>query len=173
SMSTNEQTTAEQLTTSGFRLSPLQELLWSVQIGNENGCRRSVCAIRIQGHVALATVKDAVQKTIKRHEVLRTAFVRRPGMKIPFQVIFEDYQPEWQITDLTTLACDQQKQEIERCIAEEVTKIAECDLSPSVGAHWIELSNDSHTLLLSLPSLCADRTSLRVLAANIAEVLDG
>src|SRR6266550_1267162 len=173
-MSTNEQTTAEQLTTSGFRLSPLQELLWSVQIGNENGCRRSVCAIHIEGPVvALAKVKDAVQKTIKRHEVLRTAFVRRPGMKIPFQVIFEDYQPEWQITDLTTLACDQQKQEIERCIAEEVTKIAECDLSPSVGAHWIELSNDSHTLLLSLPSLCADRTSLRVLAANIAEFLDG
>jgi len=173
-MSTNEQTTAEQLTTSGFRLSPLQELLWSVQIGNENRCRRSVCAIRIEGPVvALAKVKDAVQKTIKRHEILRTAFVRRPGMKIPFQVIFEDYQPEWQITDLTTLARDQQKQEVERCIAEEVTRTAECDLSPCIAAHWIQLSNDSHTLLLSLPSLCADRASLRVLAANIAEFLDG
>src|SRR6266702_3074393 len=146
-MSTNEQT-VEQLTTAGFSLSPLQEHLWSVQIGNETGCPRSVCAIRIEGEVALATVKDAVQKTIKRHEVLRTAFVRRPGMKIPFQVIFEEYQAGWQITDLTTLALEQQNQEIERCIAEEVTKIAECDLSPCIGAHWIPLSNDSHILLL-------------------------
>jgi len=94
-------------------------------------------------------------------------------MKMPFQVIFEAYQPDWQITDLTTLARDQQKQEVERCIAEEVTKTAECDLSPCIAAHWIQLSNDSHTLLLSLPCLCADRMSLRVLATNIAEFLDG
>jgi amino acid adenylation domain-containing protein len=94
-------------------------------------------------------------------------------MKIPFQVIFEEYQAGWQITDLTTLALEQQNQEIERCIAEEVTKIAECDLSPCIGAHWIPLSNDSHILLLSLPCLCADRPSLRVLATNIADFLDG
>jgi amino acid adenylation domain-containing protein len=170
-MSTNEQT-IEQPTTAGFRLSPLQEHFWSVQIGNEAGCPQSVCAIRIEGQVALAKVKDAVQKTIHRHEILRTAFVRRPGMKIPFQVISDECQPEWQVSDLTTLSQDQQEQEIERCIAEEVKKIAECELSPCIGAHWIQLRDDRHTLVLSLPCLCADRSSLRILATNIAEFLN-
>src|SRR5207302_10668828 len=142
-MSTNEQTTAELLTTSGFRLSPLQEHLWSVQIGNENGCPRSVCAIRIEGPVvALAKVKDAVQKTIKRHEVLRTAFVRRPGMKIPFRVFFKDYHQDGQFINLQILVYNKKNQEFKRSITKKFTKSENSDLIPPVGDHGMELCND-------------------------------
>ena len=87
----------------GFRLSPQQRSLWSLQQTTQGQPFRAFSVIRIEGDLSAPLLRQAVEQLVERHEILRTTFVRPPGIKNPFQVIAEAPQFSWSFVDLSNV----------------------------------------------------------------------
>src|SRR3954469_19542594 len=100
-------------TTAGFWLSPHQKHLWSLQ--QQGGAYAVVSLVSIEGPLREERLLQALEQNIARHEVLRTVYRRQSGMKLPFQVVFENLKPHWEVIDLVgRTAADQQNRLLHR-----------------------------------------------------------
>jgi len=131
--------------TSGYKLSPQQTHLWTLQHELAQIPQRAHCLITIEGELNVEVLRRAVEVVAQRHDALRLTFQRLPGMTIPLQVLGES-ESVW------SSAKDPVNE----------------DLSGMLHASLTALSPVKHQLLLSLPSLCADERSLQNLAREIA-----
>src|SRR5271163_4746414 len=73
----------------GFRLSPQQKHLWSLQQAGHARAYRAQCVVLIEGVLDLKLFDAALQGVFARHEILRTTISCSPGTTIPVQVISE------------------------------------------------------------------------------------
>ncbi len=101
----------------GFRLSPQQKHLWSLQ--PNSSAYRAQCAILLEGKLQIEILKQAVQQVINRHEILRTRFIRRPGIVIPMQVIENHSNSSWQTFNLKDLTSQEQQLKIDELFQAE------------------------------------------------------
>src|SRR5690242_16010734 len=85
-------------TVEGYRLSPQQKHLWLHE--SAAGSRRVQCAVRITGRVDPSALKAAWAELIRRHEILRTAFVSVPEVELPLQVIRERVEAELLVAEV-------------------------------------------------------------------------
>lgn len=148
-----------QQTLEGFRLSPQQKRLWL-----QSGDRQVYSArlvLQIDGDLQIKCLKNALDRVIERHDILRTNFHRQPGLKVPIQVIqssnrvsFDlevknnDWQSSWQKQQQTPF---------------------EYERGRLLHAELIRHSDRVHYLVLALSALCSDRESLKTLTADIAK----
>jgi amino acid adenylation domain-containing protein len=144
----------------GFRLSPQQRNLWSLQQTVQGRAFRAFSAIRIDGDLSAPRLQQAVEELVSRHEILRTTFVRPPGIKNPFQVIGEAPQFSWSFVDLSGLDAGQQEISIAERIAEIRGKDFDLAHGPLLDLTLIKRDKDAHVLLVSLPALCGDSMTL-------------
>src|SRR5437016_4527874 len=72
----------------GFRPSPQQRRVWRLQNDGRTSCT-SMCTLRIEGDLDKRTLRQALEETVVRHEILHTAFRLPAGLIVPFQVILE------------------------------------------------------------------------------------
>ena len=80
-------------TTTGYRLSPQQKQVWQEQQNSAtNYCAQAV--IEVDGDLDRERLREAATAVVARHEILRTSFPRRPGMRTPMQVIHEEREAE-------------------------------------------------------------------------------
>ncbi|MBD1896809.1 non-ribosomal peptide synthetase [Coleofasciculus sp. FACHB-129] len=156
-------------TINGFRISPQQKYLWSLQQDNANYCAQS--AILIEGNLNATALKEAVQQIINRHEILRTSFHREPGIKIPIQLVSDRFHiTSWHSSNLTNYNPLGQEAKIEAIIQEERRSISTSEPGGSLlRTSLITLSDDKHILIVTLPSLCADSWTLKNLVQEISQ----
>ncbi len=128
--------------TSGFRLSPQQTHLWTLQHERTEMPERAHCLITIEGELNVKVLRRGVEVVAQRHDALRLTFQRLPGMTIPLQVLSESKDVWSAAKDLATL-------------------------DGTLHASLTALSPAKHQLLLSVPALCADERSLQNLAREI------
>ena len=150
----------------GFRLSPQQTRLWSLQRAGAASPYRARCAVSIAGAVDAARLCEAVGRTVERHEILRTVFRRVAGMSAPLQVITEAGAAveEEDARGVDDAGLDARA----AAFFQETGDAAEdADGSP-LRARLLAVDEDRHLLLLDLPALCADLESLEKLTAEIA-----
>ena len=57
-------------------------------------------------------IRKVFEALVARHEILRTRFQRRTGMRFPFQVVGERAELTWEEVDLSALSEDRQKSAI-------------------------------------------------------------
>ncbi len=152
----------------GFRLSPQQRRLWSLQQGQQVTPYHAQCAIHVEGMRDTARLHDALRNVCRQFEILRTAFLCPLGMNLPVQVIVDDAVPSVFEEDLTGLSSREQSERIETLLRESRLAAREYDLPPLWQASILALSPTSHELLLTLPALCADGASLTALVSEIA-----
>ena len=57
----------------GFQLSPQQSRVWELQ-RNGDGAYLAHCAILAEGLLSTDSLKGALERVVKRHEILRTTF---------------------------------------------------------------------------------------------------
>ncbi len=148
----------------GYRLSPQQQRVWLLQrTGSVYGTQ---AAIALEGPLAIDVLKEAVLKVITRHEILRTTFSSLPGMKLPVQVVAEAGSPFWRRIDLSSLG------DKSRVLAELLTEDRmvpfDLDRGSLIRCTVICLSTNKHFLHLTIPSLCGDSQSLRIITREIA-----
>ena len=133
-----EETPAE---TASFRLSPQQEQLWRT---HPNGPPLAVRCVIDVGAAETAIVENTLARALARHEILRTTFLRRQGMRLPGQVIHERLEPAWASDGHLDLA-----------------------RGPVVAAALSGGSGGRRVLTLTIPAVCADARSLALLAGEL------
>src|SRR6476646_5291418 len=149
--------------TAGFELSPQQKHLWSLPGGPRTSAQ---LALSLEGSVDVGRLKHALQSIVKRHEILRTTFQRNSGMRFPFQVVNDGTAVDWSQIDLRSMTATSQELQLGKLLAAN----AEVDVerTPVLRACLAALSNEQHLLIISLPALCADSTSLKNLALELS-----
>src|SRR5947209_16102654 len=96
----------------GFWMSPQQEHVWSLQDAARPGTFRVQASVLLDGPLDEKRLRTAVETVAARHDILRTAFIRQPGMTVPFQVIGEHAQIAWNRHDLSNLSQTAQQQQV-------------------------------------------------------------
>ncbi|MEH2308021.1 non-ribosomal peptide synthetase [Nostoc sp.] len=152
--------------TQGFRLSPQQKRLWSLQ--QYNSAYFAQCALLLEGNLKPEVLKAALEQVIIRHGILRTTFHCLPGMKIPVMDVKNSSILSWDNIDLSH--CE--PKEISSQIAElfQAAAALKLDFEQGILLHisLLTLSVKKHILLISLPSLCADTWTLKNLVTEIS-----
>ena len=153
----------------GYRLAPQQRQLWQQAATIAYGAR---CVIRLTGLLHPEILRTAIAGVVQQHEILRTTLQRQPGMRTPVQVICEQPVLHWREIDLANRDTTSQRSEIDRvCETDKHTKAAERE-SSALRISLVRLGNQSHVLVLTLPALCADYTSLSLLTREIVRAYD-
>ncbi|MCT7952164.1 amino acid adenylation domain-containing protein [Ancylothrix sp. C2] len=154
-------------TINGFRLSPQQKYLWLLQ--QNSPAYRVQAAILIEGNLQTDNLKKALEKVSERHEIIRTSFQRKAGLKTPIQVISEPSSVFWNWVNLSDVNPQQQEAKIAEIFDQEKRAFFNFDQNPIWRLSLIKLSSDKHILLVSLPALCADNRTLKNLVQEISQ----
>jgi amino acid adenylation domain-containing protein len=147
-----------QLQVEGFRLSRQQERLWQLQ--RDTPAYLSQCAILIEGSLEEATLREALRKVIDRHEILRTAFLCPPGLELPLQILVDSGSPSWQLTDISNYSGQEQEARIDEIIHQEGRLSFDFGQERLLRLHLLVLSSRRHVLVVTMPSLCADKKTI-------------
>jgi amino acid adenylation domain-containing protein len=127
-------------------------------------------AILVEGKADVTKIRDAIESVVSRHEILRTRFQRRTGMRFPFQVVSEDVQFPWVEVDLTQFSVDEQELRIKQTL-EGRSKI-NIETGPVLSSAWADIGN-RQVLALTFSALCVDDASLGTIFSEIANVYSG
>ncbi|MEA2173125.1 MAG: hypothetical protein QOD00_717, partial [Blastocatellia bacterium] len=153
----------------GYRLSPQQKRLWGLQQDDGQMAYRARCAVLIEGQLDVRTFEDAVHEVVMQHEILRTSFLRQPGMKIPLQVINPQARPSWQYRKLPEASAQRPLDAlVEELLREETRAPFDFSLDSLLQLSLLSLSGETHLLLVTLPALCADTVTLRKLVRELS-----
>lgn len=142
----------------GFRTSPQQRWLWEIDpIGLD---LRIGCLLQVDPALAANQLSDALNRLVSRHEILRTRLVCPNHTTVPIQVIESSVDIR---IDQRPSNTAQQDNAWQRLITE----------SASAGLSAILFSSPSHSsqLLIGIPAWCGDATSLQLLVAELAAIL--
>lgn len=151
----------------GFQLSPQQRRLWQLQQRNRHPYRVHI-TVRIQGNLNLNYLESALQQVVERHEILRTTFQMLPGMTMPLQVVATTAAPVVEYDDFKDFDPDAQAKNVAARINQATQALFNLEQAPVMNVVLNSLSSDRHLLLIGLPALCADRTSLKQLVQEIS-----
>ena len=164
----------------GFAISSQQEHLWRLMraAGGSASPYVATCSIRIDGPLDRGLLRRALAWLVARHEILRTRFCRLPGLPLPIQVIHAAAVPRLPVVTLAALATAAPGapggQQLALAGVGELLSLAPFDLErePLLRLVLVELRPGAHELLVSLPALCLDAASLRLLAAALASAYE-
>jgi amino acid adenylation domain-containing protein len=152
----------------GFRLSPQQKRIWSLQQAEPTASYMAHCAVSIEGTASDQLLRAAIADVVARHEILRTSFRYLDGMDVPLQVIGEQPLLREEGEDLRTLYGPEEREAlIERLFNEALNRPVELESESPLRTSIYVLADDLRLLFLTLPALCADTASLKKLVEEI------
>jgi amino acid adenylation domain-containing protein len=161
-------------TLSGFPLSSEQKRLWELQqqpsdlISSYTASSYTAqCALRISSALQVEILQTAIQQIVDRHTMLRTQFQRLPGMKTPVMIISNSGAASWRVLPSPALNPEQEQAWIESYLQQDGDDPFDLEHGPLLRVSLLQLADQTHLLVLSLPALCADAWSLQTLAQSI------
>ncbi|ACC81844.1 non-ribosomal peptide synthetase [Nostoc punctiforme] len=152
--------------TQGFRLSPQQKRLWSLQ--QHSLAYFTQCALLIEGNIKPEALKAALEQVVIRHGILHTTFHYLPGMKIPVMVLGNRNILSWRDIDLSDCEPKELSRQIEYFFQEARSLSLDFEQGSLLHVSLLRLSVNKYILLISLPSLCADAWALKNLVTEIS-----
>ncbi|MGP0593403.1 amino acid adenylation domain-containing protein [Nitrospira sp. T9] len=155
----------QEIQVQGLRLSPHQRRLWGFQQHGEVCHTQAV--IRMDGEFDGDRVHHTLRRVVARHHSLRTTFYRELGVKVPFQVIFDQDNILWQCLDLQGLALTRREEVVEAELTNQRAAAVDWERGPLVRAAWCLMSPARSLLLLDIPALCADRRSIQNIVSEM------
>jgi amino acid adenylation domain-containing protein/non-ribosomal peptide synthase protein (TIGR01720 family) len=150
----------------GYRLSPQQRRLWRVQRLHDSREFMAQCSVLIEGALDMAVLAEAIRTVVQKHEILRTTFRCLPGVTVPVQVTDAGQAPPIQQVSSESAAAHGAAT-IEQVLADHASRPLDLTSGPLLQVSVLCLEPGRTRLILSLPSLCADRTGLANLVADI------
>ncbi len=138
-------------------LSLQQARLWQWQ--HESQAYHAVSALYVDGPVSIEMLRQAIQLIVEQNEILRTVFYCLPTMDVPMQVVMEA-QFGWQETSLAHLPSTDQQTQINELLQQWRSTTWDVAQLPALQTHLLTLHEQRHLLLLRLPALSADTSTL-------------
>ena len=146
----------------GYRLSPQQRHLWSLQQLHPGQSFRAQCTIHITGDLDPKVLSAAAKCLVSRHEILRTTFHDLEGMSFPVQVIGENADVSVTEIDLSGAGPEEQSIAVDKVRTDDVSE------EPLLRLWLIKISSSSHLLLASLPALCVDASGMKNMVRDLS-----
>jgi len=159
--------------TEGFRLSPHQEHLWLIQQVDQAFHYRVQGAVLIEGNINIKALKAALQNVVHQHEILRTTFRYLPGMTLPVQVIGDESITWNDRYNFSSYNPPEQAAKIEALFQELIQLPFDWENSPILQTYLVTLSSEKHILILGLPAMNADGTTLNNLVYELSRSYTG
>src|SRR6185295_7398572 len=154
-------------TASQFPLSLAQERMW-VSEKLAAGGAYTTC-IAIEGRLDAAVLQQVFDEIVRRHAILRTAFVDAEG---PVQVV----RPHRRVTlprlDLRGLAPAARDQEVRRLVDEEARRPFDLARGPLARLMLLELEQERHLSVFSVHHLVFDGWSGRVFCEEMGALYE-
>ena len=158
----------ENLSIEGFRLSPQQKRLWWMQLVNSRQSYCAYCSVFIKGKLNKKILELALKNVINRHEIFRTNFHALQGMTIPLQTITDNNPSQICYHNLSELSPQEKDAKLQSLIHEASQRSFDFEQGSPVDISLLFFSPDKHMLLICLPALCADRSTLKNLVCEIS-----
>lgn len=153
-------------TLDSFQISPQQERICATEPDGPAARTQAVLAIR--GDVDRSAVADAIRLAVRRHESLRTTFIRQPGLTLPLQVVNPLLEPQIQTIDISTAEPGKRAQQLEDVLLSELNAPFDLEGGPLVRAALLIEDEDAIDLIVTLSALCADETSAALLLNEVS-----
>src|SRR5262249_17314339 len=112
----------------------------------------------------------ALREIIRRHEVLRTVFVKVNGR--PLQVIRPALDLHLPLIDLRDLDVEQMEERAAILTLEERTRPFDLSAGPLLRTQLVRLTDEDHLLLITLHHMVGDRWSMLVLRKELAQLYE-
>ena len=156
-------------TVKGFHLSRQQTHLWSLQQLNK-AQYHLLYAFSLQGSLDTVSFLYSLQQLVNRHEILRTAFSRVPGMDIPLQIVSKSVEIDCPILNLENLSQAEQSNQLAQCFLLLTQRSYVLDNESLLYTALFRLTNENHSLLIGLPTLCADSASFTAIINELGQM---
>lgn len=153
----------------GFRLSPQQKHLWSLQQADHARCYRAQCAVLIEGSLDIQLLETALQGVFARHEILHTTIPCLSETTIPVQVITESCSVSVDKRDLCGLEPHEQAAGLESLFQAASELPFDDAKNPFAHISLATLSADKHMLFVAISALCADRETLAIFVRELSD----
>jgi amino acid adenylation domain-containing protein len=159
-------------TARGYRLSPQQNRLWSLEQAAGGAHYRVQCVLLMRGPLDDTALNAAVGEVASRHTILRTSFrhVREAGL--PLQIVKDEAgnAVRWDdAEDLSGLDAEARHDALRRLLCEFGRRPFDADGGECLRLKLIKSSPSEHRLFVALPALCSDAAGLKLLAREVAE----
>jgi amino acid adenylation domain-containing protein/non-ribosomal peptide synthase protein (TIGR01720 family) len=146
----------------GYPLSPRQRHLWALLQDPGLLASDARALLRLRGPLDPDALAAALDALVGRHEILRTAFERLPGLPEALQVVEETGVRVEEPADLRSLSAEAREARVEALWREAG------DAGPLPAARVIQADDGEHLLLLRVHPLGVDDASWEHLAADLA-----
>ena len=155
----------------GFRISPEQQHIWHLeQEALSDSPYRLLGQVLIEGDFQFEILQKALQYIVNRHEILRTSFRLLPGLAVPVQMIAETAEVQaafYNLSDLSPAMQDARYRELLAKLRQEPANLASPDW---LTCTLVTLERKRHLLVVALPALCGDATTLNNLTRELLAV---
>jgi len=152
----------------GFRISPQQKRLWTLQQSASSQPYRATFAVKIAGNLNLKVLEAALQNLVSNYEILRTNFQCLQGMALPLQIINNHSVPAIVYHNLSGIDSEAQAAQIEKLFAEVSSRVFDLKYGHVLDICLVILSPDLHLLLVGMPALVADRVTVKNFVQEIS-----
>jgi amino acid adenylation domain-containing protein len=144
----------------------IQEQLWFLdQLAPNNPVYNVVDVIPIEGAYDAAAMRETIRELVRRHGVLRTAFIDRNGR--PMQVVAPVIEVELPEIDLASLPEDERATEWARVTRDHGRTPFDLTRAPLFRATMVHVSPREHRLLLVIHHIIADEWSMDLIHREV------
>jgi amino acid adenylation domain-containing protein len=150
-----------------FPLSFAQERLWFIDqmAGGHSATYNIGTAVRLQGALNVAALRQSLQEVLRRHSSLRTSFKMVDGQ--PVQVIAPPQPFDLRFVDLGELTETQREEESLRLAAKEAQLPFDLTRAPLLRATLVRLGEVEYILLVTMHHIVSDGWSMGVLVHEL------
>jgi amino acid adenylation domain-containing protein len=148
-------------------LSFAQQRLWFLdQLEADRLAYNQPTALRLRGRLDVSALRQALDRIVARHEILRTTFIAADG--IPAQVVAAAGAAEFVETDLTPRSHGEIDAGIDRALAASIRRPFDLSRGPMLRALLLRIDADEHILLLVMHHIACDGWSMDILRRELA-----
>ena len=148
-------------------LSFSQQRLWFLhQLDPESAAYNIPAAVRLKGPLNLQALESTCNEIVKRHEVLRTAFLSFDGK--PLQVIAPAFDLAVAVIDLSGSEVELREAEATRLALDEISKPFDLTMLPLIRVLLMRLADDDHIALVTMHHIISDGWSIAIFIKEMA-----
>ena len=154
-------------TADSFNVSPQQERLWSSE--PDGPLSRVQAVLALNGPLDAERLAGALTGLVDCHEVLRTTFHRKSGIRIPLQCVQEQLHPSWSTLDLRGVPAAERDHRLEEARRYALEQPFDFATGPLLRALLVSGGEVEHTLLMTASALICDPGSLTLAVRELMQ----
>jgi amino acid adenylation domain-containing protein/non-ribosomal peptide synthase protein (TIGR01720 family) len=160
-------------TLTGFELTAQQKRLWQLQEGRQAAFCVQLALEITAGEIRQSALVRALRALVARHEILRTTFPRRPGLRLPLQVVGAGAGPWWEEPVTCDFGRGDCARQLDDLLEQQRSRPFDLACGPLLRIAVVRNAGPGELLVLTLPALCSDARGLMNLAAELVHAYAG